>query len=91
MNILKIMTVAFFLLAMPLSQQAHARQDKQATQQIDRSQAAAKAQQQVKGRVLRVDQTRFAYRVKMLKKNGRVISVDVDKNTGRVQPVKEKD
>ena len=85
------MTVAFFLLAMPLSQQAHARQDKQATQQIDRSQAAAKAQQQVKGRVLRVDQTRFAYRVKMLKKNGRVISVDVDKNTGRVQPVKEKD
>ena len=90
MNILKI-TVAFFLLAMPLSQQAHARQDKQATQQIDRSQAAAKAQQQVKGRVLRVDQTRFAYRVKMLKKNGRVISVDVDKNTGRVQPVKEKD
>ncbi|OFC69325.1 PepSY domain-containing protein [Alteromonas confluentis] len=91
MNILKIMTVAVFLLAMPLSQQAHARQDKQATQQIDRSQAAAKAQQQVKGRVLRVDQTRFAYRVKMLKKNGRVISVDVDKNTGRVQPVKEKD
>ena len=91
MNILKIMTVAFFLLAMPLSQQAHARQDKQATQQIDRSQAAAKAQQQVKGRVLRVDQTRFAYRVKMLKKNGRVTSVDVDKNTGRVQPVKEKD
>lgn len=91
MNILKIMTVAVFLLAMPLSQQAHARQDKQATQQIDRSQAAAKAQQQVKGRVLRVDQTRSAYRVKMLKKNGRVISVDVDKNTGRVQPVKEKD
>jgi len=91
MNILKIMTVAVFLLAMPLSQQAHARQDKQATQQIDRSQAAAKAQQQVKGRVLRVDQTRSTYRVKMLKKNGRVISVDVDKNTGRVQPVKEKD
>ena len=90
MNILKIMTITLLLLTTTLSQQAVARQDR-SNQPIDRSEAAAKVQQQVKGRVLRVDQTRSAYRVKVLKNNGRVISVDVDKNTGRVKPVKDKD
>ncbi|QPG04717.1 PepSY domain-containing protein [Salinimonas marina] len=67
-------------------------QQKSQPQTIDRSQAAAKAQQRVKGRVLRVDQSSGKYRVKVLKKSGRVVSVDVDKRSGQVrQASKTKD
>ena len=58
---------------------------------IDKSQAAQKAQQRVKGRVLKVDQNQSKYRVKVLQKSGRVVSVDVDKRSGKVSQKKKKD
>ena len=62
------------------------------TKAIDKAQAIKKAQQRVKGRVLKVDQQNSKYRVKMLQKSGRVISVDVDKRSGKVTaPPKKKD
>ena len=60
-------------------------QQKSQSQTIDRAQAAAKAQQRVNGRVLRVEQSSGKYRVKVLKKSGRVVSVDVDKRSGQVR------
>jgi len=60
-------------------------QQKSQSQTIDRAQAAAKAQQRVNGRVLRIDQSSGKYRVKVLKKSGRVVSVDVDKRSGQVR------
>lgn len=57
---------------------------------IDKSQAAQKAQQKVKGRVLKVDQNKSKYRVKVLQKSGRVVSVDVDKRSGKVSQKKKK-
>ncbi len=61
-------------------------------QSIDKAQAAKKAQQKVKGRVLKVDQNqnKSKYRVKMLQKSGRVVSVDVDKRSGKVSQTKKK-
>ncbi|RDV24323.1 peptidase [Alteromonas aestuariivivens] len=56
---------------------------------IDKAQAAKRAAQKVDGRVLRVDQSANKYRVKVLKKNGRVVSVDVDRRSGQVKPVQE--
>ncbi|MGS2720822.1 PepSY domain-containing protein [Paraglaciecola aestuariivivens] len=56
-----------------------------------KSEAAKKAQQKVNGRVLKVDQNRSKYRVKVLQKSGRVISVDVDKKSGKVSQKKKKD
>tara|TARA_R110000772_G_scaffold218887_1_gene329459 strand:+ start:2005 stop:2280 length:276 start_codon:yes stop_codon:yes gene_type:complete len=58
---------------------------------IDKSQAAQKAQQQVQGRVLKVDQSKNKYRVKVLQKSGRVVNVDVDKRSGRVLKSGKKD
>lgn len=60
-------------------------------QQIDKTQAANKARKQVNGRVLKVDQQSDRYRVKVLKKSGRVISVDVDKRSGKVNQTNKKD
>ncbi|MFQ3237140.1 MAG: putative membrane protein YkoI [Paraglaciecola sp.] len=53
-------------------------------QPINKSQAAQKAQQKYQGRVLKVDQNKNKYRVKVLQKSGRVVSVDVDKTSGKV-------
>lgn len=53
-------------------------------QSINKSQAAQIAKQAVSGRVLRVDQSQNKYRVKVLQKSGRVVTVDVDKRTGQV-------
>ena len=49
-----------------------------------KSEAAKKAQQKVSGRVLKVDQSKNKYRVKVLQKSGRVVSVDFDKKSGKV-------
>lgn len=67
-----------------------ARQDRNA-QPLDRTQAAARAQQHTKGRVLRIEQTNTKFRVKVLKKNGRVVMLDVDRQTGQVQPTTNRD
>ena len=56
-----------------------------------KSEAAKKAQQKVNGRVLKVDQSKSRYRVKVLQKSGRVVSVDVDKKSGKVSKKKKKD
>lgn len=55
-----------------------------------KSEAAKKAQQQFNGRVLKVDQGKSKYRVKVLQKSGRVVSVDVDKKSGKVSQKKKK-
>ena len=56
-----------------------------------KSEAAKKAQQKVSGRVLKVDQNKSKYRVKVLQKSGRVVSVDVDKKSGKVSKKNKKD
>jgi uncharacterized membrane protein YkoI len=58
---------------------------------ISAAQAAQKAQQQVSGRVLRVDQSKNTYKVKVLQKSGRVVTVDVDKRSGRVIKQRSRD
>ncbi|MBD3585059.1 PepSY domain-containing protein [Salinimonas sp. HHU 13199] len=58
---------------------------------LSKSQAAEKAQKQVRGRVLKVEQDRDNYRVKVLKKSGRVVSVDVDKKSGQVKRSKKEE
>ncbi len=68
-----------------------AQQNERQQDTLDRAQAAARAQQQVKGRVLRVDQAGNKYRVKVLKKSGRVVSVDVDKRSGQVRQTQNKE
>lgn len=65
-----------------------ARQDKPVK---NTAQAAERAKLQVKGRVLKVDKKSDRYRVKVLKKSGRVVSVDVDSRSGKVQPSKQED
>ncbi|MCW8107909.1 PepSY domain-containing protein [Alteromonas ponticola] len=66
-------------------------QDNYNERQLDKAQAAERATQQVNGRVLRVDKNKDNYRVKVLKRSGRVVSVDVDKRSGEVSPPQEKD
>lgn len=58
---------------------------------LNKSQAAKKAQQKVNGRVLKVDQNKNKYRVKVLQKSGRVVSVNVDKKSGKVSKQGAKD
>ncbi|MEW9799174.1 PepSY domain-containing protein [Alteromonas lipolytica] len=53
--------------------------------------AAAQAKKEVDGRVLRVDQQNSKYRVKVLKKSGRVVSVDVDKRNVKKKKDKDQD
>nr|WP_232367663.1 PepSY domain-containing protein [Alteromonas pelagimontana] len=69
---------------------AQQNQDAQSAR-VDKAQAAERAKQKENGRVLRVDQSRNKYRVKVLKKSGRVVSVDVDKRSGQVQSPQDKD
>lgn len=57
---------------------------------LDKAQAAQKARQATSGRVLKVDQKKNTYRVKVLKKSGRVVSVDVDRKSGKVTNKKDK-
>ena len=67
---------------------AHGQQ--QQSGEISKSQAAERARKAESGRVLKVDQTKKKYRVKVLKSSGRVVSVDVDKRSGNVKPSKRK-
>ncbi|GGW75341.1 PepSY domain-containing protein [Alteromonas halophila] len=75
--------LCLMLLAVPVATPLAQQQNDSAVE--SKSQAAEKARQAVKGRVLRVVQTRNTYRVKVLKKSGRVVSVDVDKRSGQVK------
>lgn len=51
---------------------------------IDKPKAVEMAKQKYKGRVLKVEHHNSKYRIKMLQKTGRVVSVDVDKKSGKV-------
>ena len=51
---------------------------------VDQQQAIAKAKQSVQGKVLKIDRKKEHYRVKMLNPKGRVISVNVDRQSGKV-------
>lgn len=77
--------VSLLLLGTAIAPSAFALQsDKQQSQDISKSQAAEKARAQVKGRVLKVEKRKNDYRVKVLQKSGRVVTVDVDGRSGRV-------
>ena len=54
--------------------------------EVNQQQAIAKAKQSVQGKVLKVDRNKEHYRVKMLNQKGRVISVNVNKQSGKVMP-----
>ena len=58
---------------------------------ITKSEAAERARYAENGRVLKVEQTAHKYRVKVLKKSGRVVTVDVDKHSGEVKTSKDRD
>ena len=81
-----IFLVGSILLVSPITSPAvHAQSAAQKSVQISKTQAAERARQSVKGRVLKVEQGPNAYRVKVLQKSGRVVTVEVDKRTGRVK------
>ncbi|GAA0356631.1 hypothetical protein GCM10009092_21080 [Bowmanella denitrificans] len=78
---MKLGKVLIFLLSCMVCCTVQAQQDKD---QLNEAQAAKRAKQQVDGRVLKVEQQKDNYRVKVLQKNGRVVTVDVDKKSGKV-------
>ena len=57
---------------------------------ITKNEAAERARNAENGRVLKVEQTSKGYRVKVLKKSGRVVSVEVDKRSGKVKTTIDK-
>lgn len=67
------------------AQQKDTKQETSKKTDLNKTQAADRARQQVKGRVLKVEKQKNQYRVKVLQKSGRVVSVDVDKNSGKVK------
>ncbi|WP_416305333.1 PepSY domain-containing protein [Neptunicella sp. SCSIO 80796] len=69
-----------------------AQQQEKKDEQIDRAQAIEKVKKDTQGRVLKVNQNRDKYKVKVLQKSGRVVSVDVDKKSGKItKPKSSKD
>jgi len=83
--------VAVVCLVLALSNIASALAFQDSGSDISKSEAAERARVAVDGRVLKVEQTSKNYRVKVLKKSGRVVSVDVDKRSGKVKTSKDKD
>ncbi|OFI34347.1 PepSY domain-containing protein [Alteromonas lipolytica] len=81
--------VVLIMLALT-SIEVQAQQDKQQPVK-NSSQAVQQAKRHTEGRVLKVDRKPSSYRVKVLKKSGRVVTLDVDKRSGKVQPSKRKD
>lgn len=56
-----------------------------------KAQAAQQAQRRFKGRVLKVETRQTTYRVKLLQKSGRVVSVEIRRSVNTVRPKKNKD
>ena len=75
------------MLAALISGQAFAQDNRQ--KQINQAQAVQKAQQQVKGQVLKVRQSKQNYQIKVLQKSGRVVTVNVDKKSGKITQSRE--
>ncbi len=85
----KVLLLSIGLSLAPVSQVAAQQKSGRAVE--NKSQAADEARKAVNGRVLKVDKKNNGYRVKVLKKSGRVVSVDVDKKTGQPEPEQKKD
>jgi len=64
------------------SSQANVKADKL---QVNREQAAALAQQRYPGKIVKVQTEKQYYRIRVLQADGRVITVLVDGQTGRVK------
>jgi uncharacterized membrane protein YkoI len=93
-QLLKNIFVKFFITVglialLVVSNLAVAEDKKQNQAPQTKSEAAQQAQQKVNGRVLKVEQNQTTYRVKVLQKSGRVVSVDVDKKSGKVTKEKK--
>jgi uncharacterized protein YpmB len=73
-------------LAYAQSANSHTSSTTNAEPKVNQQQAIAKAKQSVQGKVLKVDRNKEHYRVKMLNQKGRVISVNVNKQSGKVMP-----
>ncbi len=80
----RLTTIAMVLLSLYAGASFAQSQDNN-NNQVNRAQAVESARKAVDGRVLKVDQDPTKFRVKVLKKNGRVVSVDVDRNSGKVK------
>ena len=89
---LSVFIMLLTLASAPLSaQQKNSKEQTRQTSDLNKTQAADRARQKVKGRVLKVEKQKNQYRVKVLQKSGRVVSVDVDKSSGKVnKSVKKK-
>lgn len=85
-----IVTATWLGIALPAQAQQQAAPPSEISS-VNREQAAVKAREQVDGRVLKVEPTAKSYRVKMLKKSGRVVSVEVDKKSGQVRTSQQKE
>lgn len=83
--------VAILTLVLALSGANNAMALQSSSGGISKSEAAERARNAENGRVLKVEQTSKKYRVKVLKKSGRVVSVDVDKRSGKVKSTKDKE
>lgn len=57
----------------------------QDSKQLSREQAAALAQQQYPGRIVKIKAEREFYRIRLVQPDGRVITVLVDGKTGRIK------
>lgn len=76
----------WLLLCITLSSGVQANKDT-----ISKAQAATLAQKHTKGRVLKVDSGKQTHRVKVLTSSGRVVTVTVDKVSGKVTAGRKKD
>lgn len=79
--------VSTLLLSLMLSANSLA-QTSNTDKSVDQQKAIATAKKSVKGKVLKVDRQKEHYRVKMLNQQGRVVSVKVDRQSGKVMPQK---
>ena len=53
----------------------------------NKAQAAQKAQQKVKGRVLKVEQRQTTFRVKLLQQSGRVVTIEIKRTVHHARPI----
>lgn len=85
LHFIRATLVTFILLSYPaLADDKVKSQDPQT-----KAEAAKQAQQKVNGRVLKVEQNKNTYRVKVLQKSGRVVSVDIDKKSTKTNKDKK--
>ena len=77
----RLILFVFVLLLSPLLQAAGSTEKFQ----VSREQAASLAQQQYPGKIVKMRAEKISYRIRVLQDNGRVITVLVDGQTGRVK------